>query len=373
MFSVENIDIEQGFSDKREMYLSEIATDIEYVPLETTDESLISSVSKVITHQNYIIVLDKKIQADFVFDRSGKFIRKIGAVGNGPGEYIGIADISIRHRDSVLCIYDDQTNRLSSYSLSGKFIKAVRTPFNADKTAFINDSTLCLLLPRPCFVFNQSYSLAIYDHGLVQNGRLISRSDENITEREASSMPTTGMTRLEKWVDSLSYWEVKYDIIYRITNHKTAIPRYFIRYKNKIPFQRDFSRQTIEEYTCVDDMLETNSFFFFHGVHNGLIFQIVYDKGRKAAVNVHFNYRDDDMASRFLNDLDGGSPFWPKGVLEDGRVYSAVELYSLREYLKETPFRNIHPKTDSLAVSLNALIAKSEFMDNPCLMFVKLK
>lgn len=367
------IDLNQGFSNRKTMYLSEVATDLEYIQLETKDESLIHSVSKVLVHNNRVIVLDKKQQIVLVFDKSGKYIGKIGNYGRGPGEYLGIADIAIRRRDSTLCLYDDQTSKIIIYSMQGRLKSETRTPFNADKAAFLNDSILCLLAPRPNFVNNNSYSIALYDSRMNLCGRLIDRSHEDITVRLAQFMPSSSMNCLEKQADTLSYWEVKYDIVYRIIDRTTVIPAYHLKYDGKIPLDEGFSSQTAERYASVEILLETKSYFFLQGINSGNFFRMVYDKTKRMATSTYFDFQDYDMAHRMLNDIDGGYPFWPTGTLEDGRVYSAVHLYSFREYAGKKPFCDIISKKSDEALAFSTMVAKSDFVDNPCLMIVRMK
>ena len=57
------------------------------VPLETTDECLLGYVSKVEVVDGNYYVLDGQRKAVFVFDGQGTFLRRIGIVGHGHGEY----------------------------------------------------------------------------------------------------------------------------------------------------------------------------------------------------------------------------------------------------------------------------------------------
>jgi len=65
--------------------LSEVGSSITYIPLETTDQSLLKELKKVIIFDTYITVRD--VYRVLMFDNSGIFIRQIGNRGQGPGEY----------------------------------------------------------------------------------------------------------------------------------------------------------------------------------------------------------------------------------------------------------------------------------------------
>ncbi len=82
------IDIPTSIRNKGEVKLSEIASDIEFIQLETTKDCLINSEqSDCFISGQYILVVSRKPAGAMVFDRNGKFLRRIGQVGKGPNEY----------------------------------------------------------------------------------------------------------------------------------------------------------------------------------------------------------------------------------------------------------------------------------------------
>lgn len=102
--------------------LSEILKGIEIIPLETNDNCLINTISKVEIYKNSIYILDEPSQQIFLFDKHGKFISKIGAIGNGPGEYIEIIDFTLDSIQELL--YIPAINKVNIYNLKGDFIKS---------------------------------------------------------------------------------------------------------------------------------------------------------------------------------------------------------------------------------------------------------
>lgn len=66
---------------------------IELIPLETSSEVLIKGITKIIVHQDRYYALDKPLCLIFVFDKTGKFLFKIGTKGQGAGEYSFIQDL----------------------------------------------------------------------------------------------------------------------------------------------------------------------------------------------------------------------------------------------------------------------------------------
>ena len=72
-------------SEGIELALSELGRELSYIPLETSELCLISNVTNLVFTKDYILITDSKEL--FQFSRSGKFLRKIGKLGKGPGEH----------------------------------------------------------------------------------------------------------------------------------------------------------------------------------------------------------------------------------------------------------------------------------------------
>lgn len=101
--------------------LSSISDNIEEVTLELTDESLLSDqIFRVLIMNDYIIVADRKQSTPLVFDRKGRFIRSIGKRGQGPEEFLSVADIAVNEKDNLL--YITSTTKTVCHRLDGAFV-----------------------------------------------------------------------------------------------------------------------------------------------------------------------------------------------------------------------------------------------------------
>jgi hypothetical protein len=103
--------------------LSSITDSVSFVPLETTDECLIKNIDKLYWINDTVFIFDKYGNNNIlVFDGAGRFIRTIGAKGNGPGEYIQLNDFCV---DTLSrCLYFLCSRFIIyQYSYEGKFIK----------------------------------------------------------------------------------------------------------------------------------------------------------------------------------------------------------------------------------------------------------
>ena len=99
-----HIDAYTAIQNKQQaLTISDFAEDIEFVPLETTDECLLDeNIMNVVVTRQDIIVYDLK--ACYRFNRQGKFMNRIGTQGNGPGEYVKSLYITVDTTDAKTII-----------------------------------------------------------------------------------------------------------------------------------------------------------------------------------------------------------------------------------------------------------------------------
>jgi len=123
------IDIPGSIQNKGEVKLSEITSDIEFIQLETNKECLINAEkSECFITGHYILVISRKPVGVMLFDRKGKFIRRIGQVGKGPNEYVYIDAGCIDPRGRFIYLADPYANKIFKYSIAGEVL--LQKPYN---------------------------------------------------------------------------------------------------------------------------------------------------------------------------------------------------------------------------------------------------
>ena len=95
--------------------------EVEYIPLETTDESVMTVGLLHFISDEYIIVQDLGVMQ--IFDRKGKHITRFDHTGPGPKEYHYIHGCKADFRAKELYIYDPK--KIQVYSFSGEWIRTV--------------------------------------------------------------------------------------------------------------------------------------------------------------------------------------------------------------------------------------------------------
>ncbi|MDR1458649.1 MAG: 6-bladed beta-propeller [Bacteroidales bacterium] len=102
------------------LYLSEFVDSIEYVQLETTNECLLSYVGNIECVDDNLFVIDRG--AIFQFDmKTGKFIRRIGKTGQGPGEYI-LLGYGIDKENHKIFVRSQSSQSPMSFDFDGNYL-----------------------------------------------------------------------------------------------------------------------------------------------------------------------------------------------------------------------------------------------------------
>lgn len=88
-----HISVDLNNIDADSVGLSTLTDSVSYLDLETTDMSLIGRIGDVKVTPQGIIVLDSKQDIALLFDRNGRFMRRIGSHGQGTEEYLHLVSI----------------------------------------------------------------------------------------------------------------------------------------------------------------------------------------------------------------------------------------------------------------------------------------
>jgi len=89
------------------------------------------------SHENIYLIEGNERQVR-VFDKSGKFLRKFGRKGRGPGEWIYPTYVYVK--DSVIYVVDGGNIKISRYDLNGRFLTDLRVDVGAIPGAIFIDT-----------------------------------------------------------------------------------------------------------------------------------------------------------------------------------------------------------------------------------------
>lgn len=89
--------------------------------LETNENNLLRSIDAIQVTDDFIFILDRFYKRLYCFNKNGKFIRTIGNLGSGPGDYTSISDFTIDNSNNIY-ILDKMSNKINLYSFSGEYV-----------------------------------------------------------------------------------------------------------------------------------------------------------------------------------------------------------------------------------------------------------
>lgn len=130
-----------------------LLVDKRYVSLETKEECLLSEITQLECTSDELFIFDLYTQSVYVFDHTGKFLRKLHKTGQGPGEYAMITSISI----------DETNNRISVIDLGQKILT-----YTLDSFTFVDEiqieTTAAEMIDKDHFICYNSLPTTVKDH-----------------------------------------------------------------------------------------------------------------------------------------------------------------------------------------------------------------
>lgn len=121
---------------------SSLFNDAKIITLDSCSQALIGDINRVEILDKYIFLLDRNIaKALFVFNEQGKFVRKIGNIGQGKGEYIAPFDFALDCHKKQIYVLDRQAKKIHTYNyMTGNHISSVGIPLFSTHILFYDDA-----------------------------------------------------------------------------------------------------------------------------------------------------------------------------------------------------------------------------------------
>ena len=133
------INYEDILKNKKEVPLSQVASNVEYIKLETNQDCLIGGIRECLFTDNLIFINNR----DHIlkFSRDGKFLQKIGSPGRGPGEIDLIRTMSLIPDKKMIAVQKNAIREMLYFSFDGDVVKTVKIP-SALRIKVMNDGRL---------------------------------------------------------------------------------------------------------------------------------------------------------------------------------------------------------------------------------------
>ncbi len=397
------IDVVGNLGTYRQIPMSELISEVEYIRLEIGPESMAG-------RKDHIIVTDTRIfiggyKECHVFTREGKFISDVGRVGRGPGEWRSFRNMSIDKYNEY--VYLETYDKVFEYTLEGRFVRDFEKPVVSIDTSdnnsplfiedisFFGDGMFLGHVNNP--LGNEPFSWAVFD----DSGEIFKKFDNHIKlSREpfwgrvfdTSTMLSESIWAKEGINDTLFSMNSRYELIRKFVFN---LGQYAYPLDKHITFDNNYNLTTESVTVDSNPLIVTRDNIFFQlsvGMKTGIHTPV----GRKVILPIGTEFNDGqtvvglynitngetilldrDPVTRkggLINDLDGGLSFWPQYYNHsENELVQVLEAYEMKELLTEEYFA-AHPAKDPEAhARLRALVENLKETDNPVIVVAKLK
>ena len=357
------VDVTKSYSSKKELILQDFM-DVEYVALETNDDfinqGLVMDISKNFILVRNGILFDGDI---FVYDRTGKALRKINRKGQGPEEYIIVAGGVIDEDNNEIYINNSVKREILVYDLFGNFKRSLKQEkeniftFYRDFYNFDNDNLICYdeLNEERVFVIISKRDGSITKKIKIQfkEKKVLRKKNNNDNNSSSPATPTRTITTYNgNWI----FFDFSSDTVY------TLLPDFSLR-----PFiVRTPSIQSMDPEDFLLLRVLSDRYYFMETIRNEFDFNantgfpskfMMYDKKEKAFFG--YNVYNGDFSTKkeiYMNRL------FP--VNNEIESWYPIESYQLVESYKNGELKD---------GKLKEIAAKLNNEDNRVIMLVKHK
>ena len=384
------IDVLPAFENLTELKVSHLGKNIRYVPLETTDSSLVVGVQVGLLDDKILISSGNRTERHcFLFDRqSGKFIREIAQYGQGPKDYS--LSFPIVHPVTKNLHFRRHIGKLLEYNQEGEYLGEISMDkiYSRNITPFVTESEV--------FVYEGNAAAKPNINGcLYQYNRTIGRMDtvalflqkENLEEKKIKGMKAysgtdkyglfgyNGKFMFEYMDGTKVFYPSKFDVlwssgkdvhfrevfsdtIFRIKDKTLEPARIFNLGERHFPIERHGEPEGTKDYLVVTYVMETSDKIYFQCVEDMYGEFHVYN-------GLYWKENDEVIMGQgdFTDDLTNFIPFRPIVHTERGEFVGILKVEQIQEWLEEHP--------DFKLRGALAPLKDLKFDDNPVVVIVE--
>jgi hypothetical protein len=359
---------------KSEISLSEIADEIKYIPLDNSFPLGIIYNYRITKKSIYLSSKDIGV---LKYNRDGKFERKIGSIGRGPGEYHYCYDFTVD--DDRETIYVEDNGILKAYSKSGNFLRGISIKNYGGVSSFeVIDSRIIVF-------FMLQFENPKNDWIVLDTiGNLIAEKKRQIPEFYSMGL----LHGTYKFNNSVTYWNPFTDTVFSVLPDLTYKASFLLSPgEHRFPKRRLTSYESSEQYLKFKQIFETNRFLIFQYSYKKKHILEMSDKKDSRSIRYFLEVADDGPPTIFsggiLNDLDNGNRFQPGGTtyhqesyfVENDNEYivGLTQSNKIKTRVESSDFKTSKPKYPEKKKELEKLANSLKETDNPVLMMVRLK
>lgn len=381
------IDLESNVGKTEIVNLSMIADGIEYIPLQTKDQSLLTPPFKDAAFVDGRLYISQSRSEVKIFDHDGTFLKTFNKQGRGPQEYEDMSNLYIDPSTNNLLVYS--IGKLNEYNNEGDFVKRI---------LFHDSEEIKSFAPNRYYSIKENLKLITFRNFKSLHSACVTDSIFNVlyyinySEKEhALRMNSqTSINFLEpyfyKFRDSVRVFN-NYDGSLLTVSNANGVDTSFIFYYGKYDCRnvdlnvRDYNKLPL--IRRFGDMFESTNYVFMQfqlgslphkprkmlkggeAGNRGETYEIALTTSLFNKKTGEFKFVDQPEFNQFgfKDDFEGGPAFWPVYISEDDYMIAMIDAYKFIQYAQTN---NVSDKFKKLAEGLKET-------DNPILVRVKLK
>ncbi|MFI3321389.1 MAG: 6-bladed beta-propeller [Rikenellaceae bacterium] len=312
-------------STKIELKMSDYFSSVRYLPLETTDESLIGGNAEIAYCDNDIIVITSASGCHVFNSQSGKFLRKVGTKGKGHDEYLAVAPGKIVDGEKMSIVMSRGLDLIEYSLLDGSVINST-IPQNIHDSYFgyiiaLGDGTWA----RGEYNIRGKMANRLY---FFDKNRILD-SLPNHLNFEPNTKGRISVNKREVMAyhfNKETFYKYMYcDTIFNISN-RSYKPKWIIKLESstedlaKLLCDDDFYTRSLEFHT-IQSVVESDNYLFFESSRYEKTKPIIYSKESGEATELKFG--------GFIDDIEGGLPFFPRILTSNKKVSSLINCETI--------------------------------------------
>lgn len=358
------IDVLLAFENLTELKVSHLGKTIRYVPLETTDSSLVVGVQVGLLDDKILIASGNRTERHcFLFDReSGKFIREIAQDGQGPKDYS--LPFPIVHPVTKNLHFRRYVGKLLEYNQEGEYLGEISMDkiYSRSITPFVTESEVFVYEGNTAAKPNINGCLYQYDKTTERMDTIaVFLQKENLEEKKIKGMKSysgtdkyglfgyNGKFMFEYMDGTKVFYPSKFDVlwssgkdvyfrevfsdtIFRIKDKTLEPARIFNLGERHFPVERHGKSEGTKDYLTVTYVMETSDKIYFQCVEDMYGAFHVYN-------GLYWKENDEVIMGQgdFTDDLTNFIPFRPIVHTEKGEFAGILKVEQIQEWLEEHP------------------------------------
>lgn len=361
--------------------MSDMVEDIEYVPLGEVPGTPIDGISRPVITDEYIYFIEYRIGI-MQFTRDGKFVRRIGSIGRGPGEFISLTTIHVDEKEGILYTLRSSgpDNIVGRYDLAtGRFIgEAVVTEADGAPTSYIIRQFLSLSddagqIPQGV-VSVTSYLGSVWSFAVLDlpSAKIIHR-EKSMSYGDSTPEELRGRHISIIWYDAegrVNFFEPLADTMYVINSDFTYSPRAVADFGNMKPGSFDMENPDV----LISSIVEGRRYMIFMATAASTFKLIYFDKETgESSTSWPFFSSGAYLSTGVENDFDGG--FAHLTARDENLGYAYFHAFDMKNALTPEHFEKVRQKVKypEKLEKLQALVASLNEEDNPVFAIAHLK